>query len=52
VENVAAVTRTQVNDDLAERGGCRNDLTDVYVHEPLSEEAAHGGMVRRSISHE
>ncbi len=41
VENVTAVTRTQVHDDVTERGGSRSDLTDVYVDEPLSDKATH-----------
>ena len=33
---------------MSERGGYRGDLPDVYVDEPLADDATHEGMVSRS----
>jgi len=36
MQNVAAVTRADVHDDMAERGGYPSDLTDVHVNESFA----------------
>ena len=41
-ERVAAVARTDVDGDVAERPGACGDLTDVYVEKLLASELTHG----------
>src|SRR5256885_15525720 len=48
MQNVAAVTRTHVHEDVAERGGYRKGLTDVHVHELLADHATHRSMLRHT----
>lgn len=45
MQYVAAVTRADVYEDVAERGGGCGDLTDVDVDEALTAQSSHDGMV-------
>jgi hypothetical protein len=45
VQDVATVTRTQVHQDVVERGGYCGGLTDVDVNEALAEKSTHPAMV-------
>jgi hypothetical protein len=50
MEGVAAVTRTDVDDDATVCGGYSSDLTDVDVDETLADESTHAAMVPPSHS--
>jgi hypothetical protein len=47
IEYVAAITRANVEDDVAECGGVCGGLTDVYVDDPLAEKSSHGRYLSR-----
>jgi hypothetical protein len=45
MQNVAAVTRAHVHENVAERGGYRSGLTDVHIHELFAKKCAHDAML-------